>query len=115
MDRAGDPEADLARALEAKEAASARVAQAREALAQAQARRSALQAERDQTGSSLAQARADLAGVEREYQALLRDREARAKAQKGASGRRLALDAVRAEAGYERALAAVLGLSLIHI
>ncbi len=109
LERAGDPDADLARALEAKEAASARVAQAREALAQAHARRSALQAERDQTGSSLAQARADLAGVEREYQALLRDREARAKAQKGASGRRLALDAVRAETGYERALAAVLG------
>jgi len=109
LERSGDPEADLARAEAARAAAAEKLAQAREAVQSAQARRAGLQGERDAAASTLAAARADLAGVEREYQALLRDREARAKAQKGAAGRRLALDHVRAAPGYERALAAVLG------
>jgi len=109
LERAGDPEADLARAEAARAAAAERLARAREGVASAQNRRTGLQAERDAAASTLAAARADLAGVEREYQALARDREARAKAQKGAAGRRLALDHVRAAPGYERALAAVLG------
>lgn len=109
LDLAGDPLADLAAATARKGEASTRLATARESLAASQQHRSELLAERDNAASALAAARADLAGVEREFQALQRDREARAKAQKNAAGRRLALDHVRAEPGYERALAAVLG------
>ena len=107
--RSGDPDADLVRAQATREAAAYALATARSTLDTTQSRRAALQTARDVAGSTLSAARADLAGVEREYQALLRDREARAKASKGAAGRRLALDHVRAAPGYERALAAVLG------
>jgi chromosome segregation protein len=109
LDQTGDPQADLARAVQAAETSAQALSYAREAQGKAQACRAELQTQRDQSAAQLAAARADLAGVEREYQALARDREARAKAQKGAAGRRLALDHVRAAPGYERALAAVLG------
>ncbi len=74
-----------------------------------QARKGALQATRDDAASTLATARAELAGVEREFDALRRDREARQRAAEKRSGKRQAIDAVRAAKGYERALAAVLG------
>ncbi|MEQ8827175.1 MAG: hypothetical protein RIC82_05305, partial [Parvibaculum sp.] len=54
-------------------------------------------------------AKAELAGIEREYNALARDRDARAKREKGRAGLPAALDRVSVEKGYERALAAVLG------
>ncbi|WDF73736.1 chromosome segregation SMC family protein [Novosphingobium sp. KACC 22771] len=109
LDRAGDPLADLAAATLRRNEASARLATAREALDDAQERRAGLMNRRDAAASALSAARADMTGIEREFQALQRDRETRAKAQKNAAGRRLALDHVRAAPGYERALAAVLG------
>ena len=107
--REGDPEAALAAALAAKTAAEQALATARAALSAEQERKSALQAARDDAASALAGAKADLAGIEREHGALLRDREARAKQAKGGHGLPIALDALRAAPGYERALAAVLG------
>ncbi len=107
--REGDPDAALASAEQAREAASAALAQARAALEGQQARRTQLQAARDAAAFTLAQARAELAGVEREHAALLRDREARARQANAKHGLPAALDRVRAAPGYERALAAVLG------
>jgi chromosome segregation protein len=107
--REGDPLAALAEAEAAREAAAARLAAAREALAAQQSRKAELQGARDSAGSALAAAKAELAGVEREWQALVRDRDARAKQASGKHGLPVALDRVRAAPGYERALAAVLG------
>ena len=107
--REGDPDAALAEAERARAAAAEALATARAEVESRQARKSALQAERDTASSALATARAELAGVEREYTALLRDREARAKQASAKHGLPVALDAVRAAPGYERAVAAVLG------
>jgi chromosome segregation protein len=109
LDREGDPIAALAAAEAARHAAGQSLADARAGLEQQQARKSELQAARDSAGSVLAAARADLAGIEREFQALSRDREARASQASGKHGLPIALDMVRAQPGYERALAAVLG------
>jgi chromosome segregation protein len=105
----GDPDAAVAEALARRDAASAALADAREALEARQARKGELQAARDAAASAVAAAKADLAGVEREHAALLRDREAREKQAKAKHGLPLAIDRVRAVPGYERALAAVLG------
>ncbi|WP_225009079.1 chromosome segregation SMC family protein [Novosphingobium percolationis] len=85
-------------------------------LAEAQARREALAAERealttarDAAGNALAAARADLAGVEREADALARDKAARDKAAAAKGRGPTALSGSRVTPGYERALAAVLG------
>ncbi len=104
-----DPDRQVADAQEAVEAAKAALAEKRDALAAMQARKDDLAATRDETASALATARAELAGVEREWQALHRDREARAKQASGKHGLPAALDKVSVEPGYERALAAVLG------
>jgi chromosome segregation protein len=109
LEAAGDVKAELVAAQAANAAAAQDLAQARAALDEAQSAKTSLQALRDAGAAAVASARADLAGIEREHGALLRDREARAKAAKGAAGQRLALDHLRAEPGYERALAAVLG------
>ena len=108
LKREGDPLVALAQAEQAREAASAALATARAKLDGEQARKSELQAARDEASSTLASAKAELAGVEREWQALVRDRDARKKQATGKHGR-VALDAVRAAPGYERAVAAVLG------
>jgi chromosome segregation protein len=105
----GDGVAAVAQAREAAEAAASALILRRAKLEQMQARKAALQALRDETGSALAAARAELVGIEREREALARDRDARAKAAEKRAGGRQALDAVRAEPGYERALAAALG------
>ncbi|WP_121114894.1 chromosome segregation SMC family protein [Croceibacterium ferulae] len=102
---------------EAFAAASTAVVQAatllatrREELTAMQARKEELRQTGDRAAATLSAARAELAGVEREWQALQRDRAARAKqASKGAGALPIALDRVRAAPGYERALAAVLG------
>jgi chromosome segregation protein len=107
--REGDPDTALTEAADRLETTQADLARSREALTLIQARKGDLQAERDSSASAVAGARADLAGVEREWQALQRDREARARQASGKHGLPLALDRVRAEPGYERALAAVLG------
>ncbi len=104
-----DPEVLIAEARERSEAASAALTATRDTLAAQQARKAQLQLSRDQAAEQAASAKAELAGIEREHAALLRDREARAKRQAGAQGLPAAIDQVRAAPGYERALAAVLG------
>lgn len=105
----GDPEQALAAARRQAEAAADTVAKARGALLHGQADKEALAARRDEAASSLATARAELAGIEREWQGLNRDREARARQASGKHGLPAALDRIAAEPGYERALAAALG------
>ena len=109
LTREGDPAAALIRAEAAREGAAAALVESRSALTQQQERKGQLQFARDATGAVLAQAKAELAGIEREHQALARDREARARQARNQHGMRQALDLIRAEPGYERALAAVLG------
>jgi chromosome segregation protein len=109
LDRAGDVDAAVAGAHDRRTAAAAALAAARGALADLAGRKTELQAGRDAASNDLAGARADLTGIEREHAALLRDRDARAKGAKAAHGLPTAIDGVRAQPGYERALAAVLG------
>ncbi|MFC3098820.1 chromosome segregation SMC family protein [Alteraurantiacibacter palmitatis] len=109
LEQAGDPAAAVAAAKAAADDAAKRRETLRAALEAERARKDALSAQRDEAASQLASARADLSGVEREWQALDRDRQARAKAAQGKHGLPVALDALAAEPGYERALAAVLG------
>lgn len=104
-----DPHAAVEAAKHAAAQAGTGLADLRQTLASQQARKQALQESRDETASAVSAARAELAGIEREYGALARDREAREKRAAGRSGLPAALDKVRAEKGYERALAAVLG------
>ena len=105
----GDAEA----ALGAARAAAQEAATAREALQQQltemQARKATLASSRDEASDQPAARRAELSGVEREFNALARDREARAKRAANREGKRAAIDGVAAAPGYERALAAVLG------
>ena len=105
----GDPETALATAKAEAEAAAAQVQSARAALDALQGRKGDLQQARDSAASALAAAKAEWVGVEREHAALAKDRDARERQAKAASGLPTALDAVRAAPGYERALAAVLG------
>ncbi len=107
--REGDPAAAVATAHERRDAATAAVEQVRAALDAQQARKTELQTARDAAASALATAKAELAGIEREYAALVRDRDARLKQAQAKHGLPAALDRVRAAPGYERALAAVLG------
>lgn len=107
--REGDPELAVEAARRRQEAAAGALNSARGALDAQQARKADLQQARDTTGSALAAAKADLAGIEREYVALARDRDARLKQANAKHGLPAALDRVRAAPGYERALAAVLG------
>ncbi|NCP23273.1 MAG: AAA family ATPase [Erythrobacter sp.] len=104
-----DGASEVEDARNAAEAAATRLQSARTALETMREKKSALQSARDEAASALSQARAELTGVEREWQALTRDREARQRAAAKRSGRGPAIDAVRAEPGYERALAAALG------
>lgn len=105
----GDPALAVDAARKAADAAATRREDLRAALEAARARKDELTAARDEAASALSAARADLSGVEREWQALDRDRQARAKQASGKHGLPLALDRLAAEPGYERALAAVLG------
>ncbi len=109
LEREGDSEVAVLAAEAAAEAAAGELTGLREALGKQQSRKEELAAARDEAGSRVATARAELAGIEREWQALQRDRAAREKQAKNRSGRSTALDRVAAEKGYERALAAVLG------
>ncbi|KQM22156.1 chromosome segregation SMC family protein [Novosphingobium sp. Leaf2] len=102
-------DADIAAAHATAREAARRVSESRDGLEAMQARKTALQAGRDAAASALAGARGDLTGIEREHAALLRDRDARAKGANAAHGLPVAIDAVRAAPGYERAVAAVLG------
>ena len=104
-----DPEIAVLAARQAVDSASAAQAALRDGLNARQLRKEELSALRDEAGTTLAAAKAEMAGIEREYNALLRDREARAKQAANKHGLPAALDRVRAAPGYERALAAVLG------
>ena len=105
----GDPEQTLIGARQQVDHAAQAQARTRETLAGEQGRKEALAAARDEAGSALATARAELAGIEREWQGLTRDREARARQAASKHGLPAALDRIAAEPGYERALAAALG------
>ncbi len=98
-------EAPLVEALRAarrrREAAEARLEAAGEAIGAAEARRQKAAAERDSAESAGSTARAALAALESEGKAL-------ARAVEGSSGDR-AINHVKADPGYERALAAALG------
>ncbi len=109
LSSAGDPEAKVAQARGDADKATKAVAQLRAKLEQDQARKAALQSARDEAGAALSTAKAELAGIEREYSALVRDRDARAKRAKDSAGLPQALEKVSVERGYERAMAAVLG------
>ncbi len=104
-----DPAAAVADAKQRAEHASARLCQLRAALEARQGEKERLGATRDEAANALSGARAELAGIEREFNALQRDRDARAKQAAGKHGLPVAVDRLRAEPGYERALAAVLG------
>ncbi len=107
--READPAAQIAEA-EAKRAAAAEaIAAAEERRADLTAEREDLSARRDVASNALAQARADLAGIEREADALTRDKAAREKARSAKGLGQSAIAGTRAAPGYERALAAVLG------
>ncbi|MCB2079532.1 MAG: AAA family ATPase, partial [Novosphingobium sp.] len=105
----GDPDEAVSAAQAGCEVAAGRLTGAKSGLDQLQARKAELQDARDAAANALATARADLAGIEREHAALLRDREARARQAKAKHGLPAAIDSVRAAPGYERAVAAVLG------
>lgn len=105
----GDPEQAVDKARHHLEQATTAQARARQAVVDGQTRKETLAAARDEAASTLATARAELAGIEREWQGLHRDREARARQAAGKHGLPPALDRVAAEPGYERALAAALG------
>ncbi len=106
---ANDTDADVRVAHEELEKSVAGATSCREQLRTLQARKDELQVTRDTAASDLATARAELVGVQREYDALQRDREARRKADRNRAAGKQAIDAVRAEKGYERAVAAALG------
>lgn len=105
----GDLEQAASAARTAADDAAAVLAQLRAGLEARQDQKEVLAAARDEAADALAAARAELAGIEREHAALTRDRDARARQAAGKHGLPAALDRVRAEPGYERALAAVLG------
>ena len=68
-----------------------------------------LRSDREQASKAVAEARADLAGIEREWKSLLREKEQRERQANNAGKARRAIDAIEAEPGFERAVAAALG------
>ncbi|MXO58365.1 AAA family ATPase [Altererythrobacter salegens] len=104
-----DPAEAVAAAKQAAETAGLALIRLRADLEAEQVRKETLTENREAASSALAAAKAELAGVEREYNALVRDREARARQAANKHGLPAALDKVSAAKGYERALAAVLG------
>ena len=104
-----DTEQAVIGARAAAEEAASEVAALRTTLESERERKGALQEARDAASAALSTAKAELAGIEREYTALARDRDAREKRTKNSEGLPAALDKVRVAKGYERAIAAVLG------
>ena len=107
--RESDPAEQIAQAEARRVQAAAALAEAETERAQLTVRREALGTERDGASNALAQARAELSGVEREADALARDKAARAKAAAAKGRGPSAISGTRVAPGYERALAAVLG------
>jgi chromosome segregation protein len=109
LGREPDPALRLAEAETARVAATAALGQARERRTAQTAQRESHTEARDKAAQALAAARADLAGIAREAEALARDKTARDKAAAQSGRRPGALSVARVAPGYERALAAVLG------
>ena len=109
IDEGDHPEAEIREAKAEVEQTTAVLAELRTLLKTQQDHKAELQEARDRADSALSEARAELAGIDREFSALSRDRNSRKKQRAQQQGRRCALDEVRVEPGYERALAAVLG------
>ncbi|MXO90718.1 chromosome segregation protein SMC [Pontixanthobacter aquaemixtae] len=109
LSQAGDPAQAVAQAKSDAEQAADTLSKLRADLEQQRESKQALQTARDEAGTALAAAKAELAGIEREYNALVRDRDARERQRTQRKGLPAALDEVRAKPGYERALAAALG------
>ncbi len=105
----GNPIAAVEAAQKAAQSAAGAHTRLRADLEAGQARKAVLQEQRDSASAAASSAKAELAGVEREYNALIRDREARERQAKNRAGLPAALEKVAVAAGYERALAAVLG------
>ena len=106
---ASDADTEVRKAQQEANQASDELTAARTALEELQARKQKAQIRRDEAASAYASAKAELSGADREYEALHRDRVARERAAKKRSGQAQALDGVRAEKGFERAVAAALG------
>ncbi|MCC6941663.1 MAG: chromosome segregation protein, partial [Novosphingobium sp.] len=107
--READPSAQIAQAEFQRTGAAAALAAAEHERAELTAKREALSAQRDALSNALAQARAELSGVEREAEALARDKAAREKAATAKGRGASAIAGTRVASGYERAVAAVLG------
>ena len=105
----GDPVAAVEQAQKAAQDAAGLHTRLRADLEEGQARKAELQERRDEASAASASAKAELAGIEREYNALVRDRDARERQAKNHAGLPAALDKIAVKKGYERALAAVLG------
>ncbi|MEM9501451.1 MAG: AAA family ATPase [Pseudomonadota bacterium] len=104
-----DAQQALIDAREAADDAANELARLRERLNADQALKSELQRGRDESAAAFATAKAELAGADREFSALVRDRDARLKRASSREGLPAALDKVSVTPGYERAIAAVLG------
>ncbi len=106
---------DIDEAVEAAKAqahaAGGNLARARDELVELQRKKTELGEARDAATAELSIAKAELAGTEREWLALSRDKAARAKAAGYEGELPNLIDRVTAEPGCERALAAVLGSS----
>jgi chromosome segregation protein len=109
LSREPDPALQITDATAKRDAASAALAEAQSRRTGLNARREELGAARDAAANALAAARAELAGIEREAEALARDKAAREKVAAAKGLGRSAIAGSRAAPGYERALAAVLG------
>ena len=107
--READPAAQIAESEKQRSQAAAAIVAAEAERAALDRQREDLSARRDAASNALAQARADLSGVEREADALARDKAAREKARSAKGLGQSAIAGTRAAPGYERALAAVLG------
>lgn len=107
--READPAAQIAEAEARRAAAAEAIAEAEKRRTDLTRQREDLSSHRDAASNALAQARADLAGIEREADALARDKAAREKARSAKGLGQSAIAGTRAAPGYERALAAVLG------
>ncbi len=107
--READPAEQIALAEAQRADAAAGLASTEAERADLTAKREALSAERDAASNAQAHARAELAGVEREADALACDKAAREKAAAAKGRGASAISGTRVASGYERALAAVLG------
>ncbi|MEO1649147.1 MAG: chromosome segregation protein SMC, partial [Pseudomonadota bacterium] len=109
LEGAQDAEKTVTAARDAVQKAADEVATLRAKLEADQERKTKLQMARDNASAELAAAKAELAGIEREYTALARDRDARLKREQSRHDLPAALDKIKVTPGYERAIAAALG------